>query len=963
MSIHLREGFSNETLERVLEDLAVRFVVNCPNEDLSSIERVLFLIEEAQWFYQDFARAMNPLLPPLNMKKFTTKLLERCPLIWKWGNPRDALLQFGKYKSLIPVRGCALFTPRMDKMLLVQGIESPSWAFPRGKISKDETDVECAVRELKEETGYDASSLIDEDEYVERTIRAKNYKIFFIRGIPEETVFKPVARNEIRDIKWWEVKSLLNKKNRDNKKFFLVPNMIKPITAFIHRVKGTDTDEELKIKATAQLKKILGIGEAIEPQQETDPGRALLTMLQNASKNAQSAAPDTTTNAQTSFSAPYPTAASISPLPAGLLSQLPQLPIAAGYPPMQPMATMGPTPFQFHLPYFNPFFPQSMALPPQFPLPPFLQPFPVTPSAPISGPTTASASASADQQPAYQPQTSQAPAASSFAKPTIRSQESNSKVLLALLKAPDTTESQEPPKIPDSHPENYVKRTKNEIANPSFLRNLFPKRTNSPETVSSSKKIQILKRPNSTPSSIDVTTPANSPNTGSSFQNSAQSMLDKPVKLLRREHKPSSKGTAQLLGILNGTKARGKIVPPMNSNPDPQHLNVIKHTSSHRSASPLPKVINEKPETENNEDPSAYLLGILNKPKSSEAAPPPAFVAAVPSNGAELLSIINNPHQSTDLPKEAQQDQQEQRTQRPLKPIAHSNGKSLLEILQKPNTPIAKSSTPAQSGAAASLLSVLKRGSQTADKTKPQSASETETQIRPESAPVETNSESQNLLKMLKRPQTHPIIETLQNDAEDVAEFSDFEDFDDLDDGLEVNNFLHNKQIKTYKANGTPSSCSPIIPKKPPVFDKDAKGRRYWLIKTEPVNRKDPKSGKDVKFSIEDLAKVDAEPWTGVRNYEARNNLLNMAKGDICLVYHSNCKNPGIVGIAIVASKQAKPDLLQFDTSSGYFDAKSTKENPRWWCPDISFAGILRRKVSLSELKLNPLFTEITSKR
>ncbi|GMF06103.1 unnamed protein product [[Candida] boidinii] len=171
MSINLREGFSDESLERVLEDLLVRFVVNCPSEDLSSIERVFFQIEEAQWFYSDFLKIINPLLPSMKMKKFCSQLLDQCPLIWKWGDPNDALARFGKYKSIIPVRGCALLNSKLNKILLVKGVESSSWGFPRGKISKDETDVDCALRELLEETGFDATDYIDEDEYVERTIK------------------------------------------------------------------------------------------------------------------------------------------------------------------------------------------------------------------------------------------------------------------------------------------------------------------------------------------------------------------------------------------------------------------------------------------------------------------------------------------------------------------------------------------------------------------------------------------------------------------------------------------------------------------------------------------------------------------------------------------------------------------------------------------------------------------------
>ncbi|KAG7712055.1 hypothetical protein KL930_004134 [Ogataea haglerorum] len=73
----------------------------------------------------------------------------------------------------------------------------------------------------------------------------------------------------------------------------------------------------------------------------------------------------------------------------------------------------------------------------------------------------------------------------------------------------------------------------------------------------------------------------------------------------------------------------------------------------------------------------------------------------------------------------------------------------------------------------------------------------------------------------------------------------------------------------------------PPAPGKPPVFAPDMHGRRYWLVKSEPMPRVDAKTGKTVQFSIADLASVESEPWDGVRNWEARNYLVQMAKDDI----------------------------------------------------------------------------------
>ena len=116
--------------------------------------------------------------------------------------------------------------------------------------------------------------------------------------------------------------------------------------------------------------------------------------------------------------------------------------------------------------------------------------------------------------------------------------------------------------------------------------------------------------------------------------------------------------------------------------------------------------------------------------------------------------------------------------------------------------------------------------------------------------------------------------------------------------------------------------------------------RRYWLMKSEPD-----------AFSIDDLQRVDIEPWNGVRNYQARNFMRDgMKVGDGVLFYHSNTAVPGIVGIATVAS-EAYPDETQFDPKSDYHDPKSTREEPRWQLVDIRFERKLSRTISLDEIK------------
>lgn len=123
---------------------------------------------------------------------------------------------------------------------------------------------------------------------------------------------------------------------------------------------------------------------------------------------------------------------------------------------------------------------------------------------------------------------------------------------------------------------------------------------------------------------------------------------------------------------------------------------------------------------------------------------------------------------------------------------------------------------------------------------------------------------------------------------------------------------------------------------------------RHWLIKSEP----------DV-FGIDDLAKVTREPWSGVRNYQARNFMWKeMQPGDLALFYHSNAKPPGVTGIAKVVGTPY-PDPTQFDDQSEYHDPKSKPENPRWWLTDFEYVGKFKEMLTLEEIKADSLLSEM----
>lgn len=124
---------------------------------------------------------------------------------------------------------------------------------------------------------------------------------------------------------------------------------------------------------------------------------------------------------------------------------------------------------------------------------------------------------------------------------------------------------------------------------------------------------------------------------------------------------------------------------------------------------------------------------------------------------------------------------------------------------------------------------------------------------------------------------------------------------------------------------------------------------QYWLMKSEPS-----------AFSIDDLihAPNQSTSWDGVRNYQARNYMRQMAIGDKIFFYHSNTKIPGIVGIAVV-TKLAHPDLSAQDPQSYYYDPKSRPDKPIWDMVEIQFIEKFNAVIPLHHLQADALLQDL----
>lgn len=196
---------TNQKLLDWLDDLCVRFIVNLPHEELQSVERICFQIEEAQWFYEDFIRPLDPNLPSMNLRVFSQRMFQHCPLFagFTAAHREGAYEQFLQYKTRVPVRGAIMLNQEMTHAVLVKGWKKGAkWSFPRGKINKDESDLDCAVREVYEETGLDlqeAGLVLPEEQMksIDVTMREQSLKLYVFRGVPMDTNFEPRTRKEI----------------------------------------------------------------------------------------------------------------------------------------------------------------------------------------------------------------------------------------------------------------------------------------------------------------------------------------------------------------------------------------------------------------------------------------------------------------------------------------------------------------------------------------------------------------------------------------------------------------------------------------------------------------------------------------------------------------------------------------------------------------------------------------------
>ncbi|KAF6166218.1 hypothetical protein GIB67_031002 [Kingdonia uniflora] len=238
-SYPMKHGYPPQEL---LDDLCSRFVLNGPPEDLKSFERLLFLVEQAHWFYEDNSVENNPSLKSISLREFTSLMFSSCIQLRPYiAHIDDIYKDFNSYKVRVPVCGAIILDESYQRCLLVKGWKAgASWSFPRGKKAKDEEDHICAIREVLEETGFSVSILLKTDDHIEVTFGEQRMRLYIIAGVKEDTIFAPQTKKEISEISWFRLDELYttgtdqtSRVSGGPKLYMVGPFLIRPLKTWI----------------------------------------------------------------------------------------------------------------------------------------------------------------------------------------------------------------------------------------------------------------------------------------------------------------------------------------------------------------------------------------------------------------------------------------------------------------------------------------------------------------------------------------------------------------------------------------------------------------------------------------------------------------------------------------------------------------------------------------------------------
>uniref|UniRef100_A0AC34GXL2 Nudix hydrolase domain-containing protein n=1 Tax=Panagrolaimus sp. ES5 TaxID=591445 RepID=A0AC34GXL2_9BILA len=274
---------------RIINDVCFRFLEGVPQDYRKDNMRVLFEIEMAHWFYLDnyFDNPDFPDCKNVGFKDFSRLIFKQCAYLKSRANQCDKILdEFYLYKQHIPTNGAIMVDKSLEYVLLVQGYfaSTNSWGFPKGKVNECEKPIDCAIREVLEETGYDITGKVNEKRSFSRYTNGRALtQLFVATDVDMDFKFQPHANKEIRKIQWFKIDLLPHDRNdvnspaRVNMKpnnFYNVVPFVADILQFVKKEKSRRARKAKK----EQQQQVNGKINAI-PSQQSFTGETFLKML------------------------------------------------------------------------------------------------------------------------------------------------------------------------------------------------------------------------------------------------------------------------------------------------------------------------------------------------------------------------------------------------------------------------------------------------------------------------------------------------------------------------------------------------------------------------------------------------------------------------------------------------------------------------------------------------------------
>lgn len=222
-------------LEEAFDEIEVRFLINLPVTVLNNNIELMKELEQAWWYYEDKLADLNPKLPHFKSEStFCKRLFDYSQILLPLRKDVDRIVkEYFDYKKKIPCGGGILLSPNMEQILLIRSSPKAKWGFPKGKINENEPLFQCAIREVREEVGFDGREHALEDQFIEATKNGKQITLYFMLNVPTNYEFK-LQKKEIYEARWFKFHDLKRKIKENAKELAVIRQTILKIDRWVY---------------------------------------------------------------------------------------------------------------------------------------------------------------------------------------------------------------------------------------------------------------------------------------------------------------------------------------------------------------------------------------------------------------------------------------------------------------------------------------------------------------------------------------------------------------------------------------------------------------------------------------------------------------------------------------------------------------------------------------------------------